>query len=61
MSLSVILIFFFQLSLTLFYIILKAQYSALIAALCTDMHKCIPSLLFLILKKKVPYLEQLLI
>lgn len=40
--------FSFQLSLTLFYFILKAQYSALIAALCTDMHKCIPSLLFLI-------------
>lgn len=52
MFLSVILTFFsFQLSLTLFYFTLKGQYAALIAALCTDMHKHIPSLLFFIKKK----------
>lgn len=52
MFLSVILTFFsFQLSLTLFYFILKGQYAALIAALCTDTHKHIPSPLFFIKKK----------
>lgn len=51
--------FFSQLSLTLFYFILKGQYAALIAALCIDMHKHIPSLLFFI--KKLSYLEQLVI